>query len=91
MKVLIDKSFEKDVKKIKDKKVLEKIANTIEFCQGCTALENIKNCKKLKGGKNAYRIRIGDYRIGFVYENQVIIFIRFLHRSTIYDYFPKKS
>ena len=30
MKVRIDKSFEKDIKKIKDKKLLTKIANTIE-------------------------------------------------------------
>ena len=30
MNVRIDKSFEKDIKKIKDKKLLAKIANTIE-------------------------------------------------------------
>ena len=64
MKVRIDKSFEKDVKKIKDKKLLTKIANTIEEVQTAINSDEIKNIKKLKGSNSYYRIRIGSYRIG---------------------------
>ncbi|MGC9331960.1 MAG: type II toxin-antitoxin system RelE family toxin [Bacteroidales bacterium] len=89
MKVLIDKSFDKDVKKINDKKIRIRLADTIVKCQGANKIADIKNCKKLEGSKNVYRIRIGNYRAGIVYENRKIIFIRFLHRNRIYDYFPK--
>lgn len=88
MRVLIDKSFEKDTDEITDKKLLESIADCIYEVQKHDKLSEISNCKKLKGSKNAYRIRIGNYRIGFVYENHTIQFIRFLHRSKIYDSFP---
>ncbi|MDP2338655.1 MAG: type II toxin-antitoxin system RelE/ParE family toxin [Bacteroidota bacterium] len=89
MKVLIDKSFEKDTTKLTDQKLLHSIADCIEGIQKSGKLSDIPNCKKLKGSKNAYRIRIGDYRIGFIFEKQTIELIRFLHRSLIYNFFPK--
>jgi len=88
MKVLIDKTFEKDTDKITDKKLLNSIADCIEEVLTIDKLSEITNCKKLKGSKNSYRIRIGEYRIGFIFENQTIEFIRFLHRSKIYNNFP---
>jgi len=89
MKVLIDKSFEKDTNKLTDQKLLQSIADCIEEIQKTDKLSDIPNCKKLKGSKNAYSIRIGDYRIGYIFEKQTIELVRFLHRSIIYNYFPK--
>ena len=44
-------------------------------------------CKKLKGGKNDYRIRVGDYRIIYkIIDNLLIIeIIAIGHRKDIYD------
>ena len=43
--------------------------------------------KKLKGEKNAWRVRVGDYRI--VYEIQdgvlVVLVIRIAHRREVYE------
>ena len=89
MNVLIDESFKKDVDKISDTKTLHSIAAFIKEIQNLDKLSEIPGCKKLKGSKNSYRIRLGDYRIGFVFENQAIELIRFLHRSKIYDHFPE--
>ncbi len=89
MKVLIDRSFEKDTDKLTDQKLLHSIADCIEVIQNANKLSDIQNCKKLKGSKNGYRIRIGDYRIGLIIEKNAIVLIRFLHRSDIYKYFPK--
>ena len=89
MKVLIDKTFEKDVDKITDKKILHSIKESILEIQKLNKLSEISNCKKLKGSKNAYCIRIGDYRLGFIFEKQTVEFIRFLHRNKIYVFFPK--
>ncbi len=51
-------------------------------------LKEISNLKKLKGDYNAYRIRVGDYRIGFFLEDNTITFARVLHRREFYRYFP---
>ena len=88
MKLLIDKSFEKDIHKITDKKLLNAIADCIEEIQLKNKLSELGNCKKLSGSKNCYRIRIGDYRLGFIFENHTIELVRFLHRSKMYDFFP---
>jgi mRNA interferase RelE/StbE len=88
MIIKIDKSFVKDTDKIVDKNLLISIADCIKNIRGFNKLSEIPNCKKLKGSKNAYRIRIGNYRIGFVFENRTIEFVRFLHRDKIYDSFP---
>ncbi len=35
------------------------------------------------------RIRIGDYRLGIIFDGETLIFERVLHRKEIYRYFPK--
>lgn len=89
MKVLIDRSFEKDTDKLTNQKLLHSIADCIEGIRNADKLSDIPKYKKLKGSKNAYRIRIGDYRIGFILEKQTIELIRFLHRNIVYRHFPK--
>jgi len=47
-----------------------------------------RDLKKLRSGKNFWRIRIGDYRIGLEIEGNTLIFVRILQRKEIYKYFP---
>ncbi|WP_079720471.1 type II toxin-antitoxin system RelE family toxin [Salegentibacter holothuriorum] len=60
-------------------------------------LQNTENLsqqpiKKLKGFKDFYRIRIGDYRLGVKkLTDQEILLVRFLQRKEIYKYFPKRD
>ncbi len=89
MIVLIDKRFEKDTNKINDKSLLKKIATCIINIQNANSLNEIKNLKKLKGFDLEFRIKIGDYRIGLIIEDNKISLIRFLHRKDIYKFFPK--
>jgi mRNA interferase RelE/StbE len=88
VKILIDRSFQKDIDEITDKKLLKSIAQIIMDVRLVSAITEINNLKKLKGSNIAYRIRIGHYRIGLIYENQTIYFIRCLHRKDIYKFFP---
>lgn len=62
--VKIDRSFEKDTDKIKDRKLLLKVAACIEQVIFCTSIKEIDKLKKLSGFDNYYRIRISDYRAG---------------------------
>jgi len=89
MKVNIDRTFEKDTDKIKDKKILSLIADCIENIQDANKVNDINQLKKLQGYNSHYRIKIKDYRIGLIIENNVIELVRFLHRKEIYRYFPK--
>lgn len=82
-------SFIKDLKKLKSNPIYHKIKTLV-----MTEIPNyenftiINNLKKIKGDDNAYRIRVGDYRIGFFLEKDKIIFSRVLHRKEIYRFFP---
>lgn len=81
--------FLKDLKALKSSTGFESI-NSLVFDEipKFERLEDIKNLSKLKGFDNAYRIRVGDYRIGFFFEENTLTFARVLQRSEIYRYFP---
>ncbi|MBF2063665.1 MAG: type II toxin-antitoxin system RelE/ParE family toxin [Calothrix sp. C42_A2020_038] len=88
MNIEFRKSFEKDLNKIKDESLLQKIQAVIEEVENAENLLEVNNIKKLKADGDYYRIRIGDYRIGLTISDGVIIFVRALQRKDIYRYFP---
>ena len=51
------------------------------------SLAELSNLKKVRGGGGYYRIRLGDYRVGLVTEEEVVVFVRVLHRRENYRYF----
>lgn len=87
MIVLIRSSFEKDSRKL-NPDIKKELYAVIQNLQSTNNLSGFTNCKKLSGHKNAYRIRLGNYRIGFFYSNNSIELVRILHRKDIYRYFP---
>ena len=88
MKSQFRASFAKDLRGIKSKEILSRIKETIEQIEKAENLRDITNIKKLKGGSNYYRIRVGEYRIGVMMEGEGITFVRCLNRKEIYRYFP---
>lgn len=88
MKTEFLNKFYKDIDKINVKKIKEDIAAIIEEAGKAKNIRDIKNIKKLKTSKIAYRIKIGDYRIGLFYEKNCIEFARVVHRKEIYKVFP---
>ena len=88
MKVEFSKKFSKDLDDVKTRPVKQALLRIIELIENARSLDNIPNTKKLKGHKTAYRTRVGDYRLGFFYENSTILLGRFVHRKDIYKIFP---
>lgn len=88
MKVEFLKKFSKDLDNLKLKSVRQTLLHHIEFLDDVETLDKIPNTKKLQGHKTAYRTRIGDYRLGFFFENSTILLARFVHRKDIYKVFP---
>jgi len=80
--------FLKDLDKLNQASIKKEISGIIEQVEKANFLSEIKNIKKLKGHLTAYRIRIGDYRIGLFVENNIVEFVRVIHRKDIYKVFP---
>jgi len=57
--------FSKDLDKIKSQKLKESIRLIIAKIEDSESLAEIPNVKRLASHKTAYRIRIGDFRLGF--------------------------
>jgi mRNA interferase RelE/StbE len=88
MKVIFKERFVKDLKKITDKSLKRSIEDIIKKTKLANNIHDLSNVKKIKGHEAAYRIRIGDYRIGIFLFEDTIIFAAFLHRKDIYKSFP---
>jgi mRNA interferase RelE/StbE len=88
VKVEFRESFIKDLKGLQDKNLLKRAKEVIEGVEKVDSFTNIPNLKKLKGGGNYFRLRVGDYRVGIALTDDTVIFVRFLNRKDIYKYFP---
>jgi mRNA interferase RelE/StbE len=88
MEIEFTKSFVKDLKVINDKALLNRVKLIITEIEHSDSLLSILNVKYLVDSKYYYRIRVGDFRIGIKVENNIVNFIRFLHRKEIYKRFP---
>jgi mRNA interferase RelE/StbE len=88
LKVEFRESFLRDIRKIKDKAVLEAVKKAIEDVESVESPAEITNLKKMHGSRGYFRIRLGDHRIGLKLESDTLQFVRFLHRKEIYRFFP---
>ncbi|MFH1673859.1 MAG: type II toxin-antitoxin system RelE/ParE family toxin [Pseudomonadota bacterium] len=89
MKTAFKKSFTRDLRNYsKDRTLLSRVEETILQVESSDRATDITNLKKLKAEGSYYRIRIGNYRLGLIIENETVTFVRLLHRKDIYRYFP---
>lgn len=81
MKVLFVKSAEKELLRL-NKNLAQRIFQKISLLKDNPY---VQNSQKLEGGKG-YRIRIGDYRVVYIVDNesQTILIIRIKHRKDVY-------
>lgn len=83
-------SFHRDIKKLKDKELAERLKEIISEIKAAKNFSDIKNIRKIEGFHNHYRIKIGEYRVGIILSGDTVIFVRFLNRKEIYRYFPER-
>jgi mRNA interferase RelE/StbE len=88
VKVFFDKSFLQDIRKIKNEKLKTRISTVIRLIEEAESLNEIKNLSKMKGHDYAFRVRVGEYRIGLFKDKDAIKLIRVLHRKDVYKFFP---
>lgn len=88
MKVKFSKNFSKDLEKVKDSSIKKDVISVIIELENKENLNLIPNIKKMKGHPDAYRLRIGKYRLGFYFDGEIIELGRFAKRDDIYKLFP---
>ena len=88
MKTTFRNSFLRDVERIRDKQLLSRLRQVIVQLENAKSPSSIPKLKQLKGEKNHFRIRIGEYRLGLKLQTDAVTVVRFLHRKEIYRYFP---
>jgi mRNA interferase RelE/StbE len=81
-------SFHNDLSTIADAALLRRIQKVIEQVEAAQTFQQIPNLKRLQAKGKYYRIRVGDHRIGVVFEHGTLTFVRCLDRKEIYRYFP---
>ncbi|MBU2652638.1 MAG: type II toxin-antitoxin system RelE/ParE family toxin [Bacteroidetes bacterium] len=88
MEIRINKKFLKELSSIqqRDKIKIERFVfeESLEF----KSLKDVPGLKKLKGHSHYYRIRLGQYRAGLKFEDNILTFERLIHRKDIYKYYP---
>lgn len=88
MRARYRRSFERDVRKVRDRTVLARLAATLRTIEQAESLAELSGVRPLSGAPGLYRLRIGDYRLGIAVEGEAVEIVRFLHRREIYRYFP---
>ncbi|MBK9275097.1 MAG: type II toxin-antitoxin system RelE/ParE family toxin [Flavobacteriales bacterium] len=88
MEVEYLKSFANDLKRIQDPMLLRRIARVIQEVKDARTPQVIRHVKKLEQEPNAFRIRVGDHRIGFYLTGGRIVLARIADRRDIYKVFP---
>jgi len=88
VKVEVTKSFEKDIRKIKDKKLAKKLSDLINELEVSKTIVDIPNLKKMVAPGSYYRIRVGQFRLGLKIERNIVVLLCFMDRKEIYKYFP---
>ena len=87
MKYDLTSAFIKDFKK-SPLEIQSQIKALIGVIETAERLSDLQHVKKMKGFSNTYRIRLGEYRVGIVMNDECLILSRVLHRREIYRYFP---
>ena len=81
MNTAFRESFDADLSAINDAALLRRIRKVIEQVEAARTFKQIPNLKRLEATGKYFRVRLGDYRVGFVFELGTVTFVRCLHRK----------
>ena len=88
MKVEFSNNFTRDLRRIQNQSIRERIEKAIEQIERVDNLTEASNIQKLSGGENCFRVRVGNYRLGIQLDKDTVVFVRCLPRRDIYRHFP---
>ncbi len=87
MQFIDTRKFRKNLAKLPNSVQLE-ILDALDTIDQADSFSGIPNLKSLKGNKNYYRIRVGDYRIGLFWNNDTFQVEDVGKRGDFYKHYP---
>ncbi len=92
MEIIADKSFEKDFKRLPSsiKSGMVHVYDVLSAAQNQWMVSSMPQVKSMVSNKGFYRLKVGDYRIGFYFKEDVLLLSRVLHKKEIYRFFPPR-
>ena len=88
MEVIYTKKFFKDLALIPVKQRKELESFVFETLPTAKFLSELNKFEKMQGYVFCYKARFGSYRVGAVYQNNILELKRVMDRKEIYKYFP---
>lgn len=88
MIIQYNRKFKKDLDRLNEKKIKATLKAVIQELKEKPNLAEVKGVKKIAGHPTAYRLRIGNYRLGLYYHEGIVSLQRFVKRNDIYKIFP---
>lgn len=88
MDLVVEKQFSKQLKRC-PKNIRSKFESLYGKLENVNSLNDIPNLKKMVGFDQYYRIRLGDWRVGFRYEEGVLKIVYLMAIGPRGDFFNK--
>ena len=88
MEVRADVRFDRDLRRIRNANLIRRVERVVVDLEEASVISDVPGIVRMAARGNFYRIRVGDYRVGFEVEGEVVTLLRFAHRSEIYRRFP---
>ena len=88
MEIRYHARFDRDTRRIRSRDLSSRLERTIAELKAASNITEVSGVQLMTGWENHYCIRIGDYRLGIALEGDVVVLVRFGHRSDFYRGFP---
>lgn len=89
MRIETKRSFTRDMRRVRNTAVRRRVERKLREMQNASSITEILDIRRINSGRGRhYRVRVGDYRIGFALEGDVAVLYRLLPRDEIYRRFP---
>jgi mRNA interferase RelE/StbE len=84
-------SFARDLKTVRNKKLLKRVKEVIEAVEQAETLTALPQLKKLKGEQSYFRLRVGEYRMALRSKKTPSCLFVFSHEKTSIDIFHEQE
>ena len=84
MEVRLTTRFNRDLGRIRDRQVAQSVEQAINTLKVANRLTEVSGVTRLVNRGARYRMRIGDYRLVMLMDDDGLILERFLHRREVY-------
>ena len=88
MEIRYSRDFIRDLRRVRDASIRRRVDRAVDDLEAASTVAEVAGVRRIVSEGRRYRIRIGDYRLGFALDGNAVTLMRFMHRRQIYRHFP---